>query len=128
VKNCTILAFSHILRENQDEIGQASVAAYEDNDLEHHDRVPDVQTLETISVQAIAKALPVSFPLTPDFRGKQSSFECSVGLYLSSRFVCFSCSDRTQRCLGYIQLETHGNHEFGSQSIKRSDQCPQLVR
>lgn len=69
VTKCTIAAFTPILRANQDEIAKAAAAAHKDNDFVYHERLPDAKTLEAITAQPIAKPLPVTFPLTPDFRG-----------------------------------------------------------
>lgn len=71
VTKCTIAAFTPTLRANQDEITKAAAAAHKDNDFVYHERLPDVKTLDAIIAQPIAKPLPVSFPLTPDFRGKR---------------------------------------------------------
>jgi hypothetical protein len=69
VSKCTIAAFTPALRANQDEIGKAAAAARKDNDFVYHERLPDPKSLETILAQPIAKPLPVTFPLTPDFKG-----------------------------------------------------------
>jgi programmed cell death 6-interacting protein len=46
------------------------VAARKDNDFVYHERLPDPKSLEAILAQPIAKPAPVTFPLTPDFKGK----------------------------------------------------------
>ena len=63
-------ALTPVIRANQDEISKAAAAANKDNDFVYHERLPDSKTLETILAQPIAKPLPVTFPLTSDFRGK----------------------------------------------------------
>ena len=70
MSKCTTAAFTPALRANQDEVNKALTAAKKDNDFVYHERVPDVKTLEVIIAQPIAKPLPVTFPITPDFRGK----------------------------------------------------------
>ncbi len=62
-------ALTPVLRANQDEVVKASTAARKDNDFVYHDRLPDSRSLEIIMAQPIAKPLPATFPLTPDFRG-----------------------------------------------------------
>ena len=65
----TLAAFTPALRANQDEVTKAAAAARKDNDFVYHERLPDPKSLETILAQPIAKPAPVTFPLTPDFRG-----------------------------------------------------------
>lgn len=72
VSKSSVSAFAPALRASQDEIAKAAVAAHKDNDFVYHERLPDAKTLEAIMPQAIAKPLPVTFPLTPDFRGIQT--------------------------------------------------------
>ncbi|CAF4442145.1 unnamed protein product, partial [Adineta steineri] len=62
-------------------------AARKDNDLVYHERIPDSKTLDTIIAQAIAKPLPVIFPLTPDFR---DLFVSLVPIALNNAFNAFS--------------------------------------
>lgn len=69
VSKCTTTPFAPVLRANQDEITKSLEAARKDNDFVYHERLPDSKSLETIMAQPIAKPLPVTFPITPDFRG-----------------------------------------------------------
>lgn len=69
VSKCATAALTPILRASQDEVVKSATAARKDNDFVYHERLPDPRSLETILGQAIAKPLPVSFPLTNDFRG-----------------------------------------------------------
>lgn len=71
-----------ILRANQEEISQAAAAARRDNDFVYHERLPDPKSLETILAQPIAKPIPVSFPLTPDFRGQITRDDCVSSLII----------------------------------------------
>ena len=63
-----------VLRANQEEVSKAAAAAHKDNDFVYHERLPDARTLEAVMPQPIAKPLPVTFPLTPDFRGINTEF------------------------------------------------------
>lgn len=74
VSKSSVAAFTSALRASQDEIGKAATAAHKDNDFVYHERLPDVKTMEAIMPQPIAKPLPVTFPLTPDFRGIHAQF------------------------------------------------------
>ena len=69
VSKSSIAALTPVLRANQDEVAKASAAARKDNDFVYHERLPDSRSLETIMAQPIAKSLPVTFPLSQDFRG-----------------------------------------------------------
>ena len=48
-------------------------AAYEkakkENDYVYHERVPDYKSLSNIERVALAKATPIKFPISEDFRG-----------------------------------------------------------
>ena len=48
-------------------------AAYEkakkENDYVYHERVPEYKTLPNIERVALAKATPIKFPISEDFRG-----------------------------------------------------------
>ncbi|CAF0782780.1 unnamed protein product [Rotaria sp. Silwood1] len=87
VSKCTIAAFTPILRANQDEIAKAAAAARKDNDFVYHERLPDPKTLDTILAQPIAKPLPVTFPLTPDFK---DLFASLVPIALNNALAAFS--------------------------------------
>ncbi|CAF0726806.1 unnamed protein product [Adineta ricciae] len=87
VSKCTIAAFTPALRANQDEVNKALTAAKKDNDFVYHERVPDVKTLEVIIAQPIAKPLPVTFPITPDFR---DLFASLVPIALNNALAAFS--------------------------------------
>ncbi|CAI2348068.1 unnamed protein product [Caenorhabditis sp. 36 PRJEB53466] len=54
-------------------ISKAHVAAKKDNDFIYHERVADFRSLPTLPKAPLAKALPVSNPLTPNFRDMFSS-------------------------------------------------------
>lgn len=69
ISKCTISTYTPSLRAYQDEITKAAGAARKDNDFVYQERLPDSKSLETILAQPIAKSLPVTFPITPDFRG-----------------------------------------------------------
>ncbi|CAF3344371.1 unnamed protein product [Rotaria sp. Silwood1] len=87
VSKCTIAAFTPILRANQDEIAKAAAAARKDNDFVYHERLPDPKTLDTILAQPIAKPLPVTFPITPDFK---DLFASLVPIALNNALAAFS--------------------------------------
>ncbi|CAF3718100.1 unnamed protein product [Adineta steineri] len=87
VSKCAVPAFTPTLRANQEEVTKAAAAARKDNDLVYHERIPDSKTLDTIMAQAIAKPLPVIFPLTPDFR---DLFVSLVPIALNNAFNAFS--------------------------------------
>ncbi|CAF2465884.1 unnamed protein product [Rotaria sp. Silwood2] len=87
VSKCTIAAFTPTLRANQDEIAKAAAAARKDNDFVYHERLPDPKTLETILAQPIAKPLPVTFPIMPDFK---DLFASLVPIALNNAFAAFS--------------------------------------
>ena len=129
VSKCTVAAFTAFLRANQDEIGKAAVAARKDNDFVYHERLPDARSLDTILAQPIARSLPVSFPLTPDFRGRKIFvFVLSRQRLLHRRrFVCFTGAHCLEQCLGDVQFQTSRNHEHRSQSTSRSDQRAECV-
>ncbi|GMT17146.1 hypothetical protein PFISCL1PPCAC_8443 [Pristionchus fissidentatus] len=57
-----------ILAEHLALIPKAYAAAKKDNDFIYHERVPDVATLPALPKAAIAKALPVSHPISPRFK------------------------------------------------------------
>ena len=65
-------------------------AAYEkakkENDYVYHERVPDYKTLGNIERVALAKATPVKFPISDDFRGKLVDLEQYL-LLLNSIFI-----------------------------------------
>ncbi|UJR13652.1 hypothetical protein I4U23_000664 [Adineta vaga] len=87
VSKSTTAAFTPTLRANQDEISKSSVAAHKDNDFVYHERLPDSKTLETILAQPIAKPLPVTFPLTQDFR---DLFASLVPIALNNALAAFN--------------------------------------
>ncbi|CAF3340920.1 unnamed protein product [Rotaria sp. Silwood1] len=87
VSKCTIAAFTPILRANQDEIAKAAAAARKDNDFVYHERLPDPKTLDTILAQPIAKPLPVTFPITPDFK---DLFASLVPIAFNNALAAFS--------------------------------------
>ncbi|CAF2574960.1 unnamed protein product [Rotaria sp. Silwood2] len=87
VSKCSISAFTPALRANQDEITKAVDAARKDNDFVYHERLPDPKSLETILAQPVAKPLPVTFPITPDFR---DLFASLVPIALNNALASFS--------------------------------------
>ncbi|CAF3836993.1 unnamed protein product [Rotaria sordida] len=87
ISKCTIAAFTPTLRTNQDEIAKAAAAARKDNDFVYHERLPDPKTLETILAKPIAKPLPVTFPIMPDFK---DLFASLVPIALNNAFAAFS--------------------------------------
>ncbi|CAF1104046.1 unnamed protein product [Rotaria sordida] len=87
VSKCTISAFTPGLRANQDEIGKSAEAARKDNDFVYHERLPDPRSVETILAQPVAKPLPVTFPITPDFR---DLFASLVPIALNNALGSFS--------------------------------------
>ena len=78
VSKSSVAALTSAVRASQDEIAKAATAAHKDNDFVYHERLPDARTMETIMAQPIAKPLPVTFPLTPDFRGIHTQFHSIV--------------------------------------------------
>ncbi|CAF0953792.1 unnamed protein product [Adineta ricciae] len=87
VSKSTMAALTPVIRANQDEISKAAAAASKDNDFVYHERLPDSKTLETILAQPIAKPLPVTFPLTSDFR---DLFASLVPIALNNALAVFS--------------------------------------
>lgn len=129
VSKCTVPAFTPFLRANQDEIGKAAVAARKDNDFVYHERLPDARSLDTILAQPIARSLPVSFPLTPDFRGRKILVFVLFRQRIlhRRRFICVTGAHCVEQRLGHVQFETSGDHEHRSQSTSRSDQRAERV-
>ncbi|CAF4083315.1 unnamed protein product, partial [Rotaria magnacalcarata] len=76
-----------ILRANQDEINKSVDAARKDNDFVYHERLPDSKLIETILAQPIAKSLPATFPITPDFR---DLFASLVPIALNNALASFN--------------------------------------
>ncbi|GMR41476.1 hypothetical protein PMAYCL1PPCAC_11671, partial [Pristionchus mayeri] len=62
-----------ILAEQLAAIPKAHAAAKKDNDFIYHERVPDVTTLPALPKAAVAKALPVTHPISPRFKDMFSS-------------------------------------------------------
>ncbi|CAF2989241.1 unnamed protein product [Rotaria socialis] len=87
VSKCATSTFTPTLRANQDEIAKASAAAHKDNDFVYHERLPDPKTLDTILAQPIAKPLPVSFPITPEFK---DLFASLVPIALNNALAAFN--------------------------------------
>lgn len=70
-----------ILRANLDEAVRALAAARRDNEMVYHDRLVDPKTLDAVLAQPIAKPTPVTFPLTPDFRGYTSIISVRLSVH-----------------------------------------------
>ncbi|CAF3334153.1 unnamed protein product [Rotaria socialis] len=87
VSKCATVAFAPTLRANQDEINKSVDAARKDNDFVYHERLPDSKLIETILAQPIAKSLPVTFPITPDFR---DLFASLVPIALNNALASFN--------------------------------------
>ncbi|CAF1338613.1 unnamed protein product [Adineta steineri] len=87
VSKSTTASFTPALRANQDEIAKSAAVAHKDNDFVYHERLPDSKSLETILAQPIAKPLPVTFPLTHDFR---DLFASLVPIALNNALAAFS--------------------------------------
>ncbi|CAF3408926.1 unnamed protein product [Rotaria socialis] len=87
VSKCATVAFAPALRANQDEINKSVDAARKDNDFVYHERLPDSKLIETILAQPIAKSLPVTFPITPDFR---DLFASLVPIALNNALASFN--------------------------------------
>jgi programmed cell death 6-interacting protein len=49
---------------------QAYDKAKKENDYVYHEKVPDYKTLPIIERAPLAKATPIKFPLSEDFRGQ----------------------------------------------------------
>ncbi|KAF8359647.1 alx-1 [Pristionchus pacificus] len=62
-----------VLAEQLAAIPKAHAAAKKDNDFIYHERVPDVSTLPVLAKAAVAKALPVTHPISPRFKDMFSS-------------------------------------------------------
>lgn len=99
-------ALTPILRANQEEISQAAAAAHRDNDFVYHERLPDPRSLEAILAQPIAKPIPVSFPLTSDFKGSIFFSFRFFTTFFSFRSFCFVSSDRVEQCIERFQCKT----------------------
>ncbi|CAM4785376.1 unnamed protein product [Rotaria magnacalcarata] len=84
---CATAAFTQVLRANQDEINKSVDAARKDNDFVYHERLPDSKLIETILAQPIAKSLPATFPITPDFR---DLFASLVPIALNNALASFN--------------------------------------
>ncbi|GMS88817.1 hypothetical protein PENTCL1PPCAC_10992, partial [Pristionchus entomophagus] len=62
-----------ILADQLAAIPKAHASAKKDNDFIYHERVPDVSTLPPLPKAAVAKALPVTHPVSPRFKDMFSS-------------------------------------------------------
>jgi hypothetical protein len=69
---------------------QAYEKAKKENDYVYNERVPDYKTLPPIERAALAKATPIKFPLSEDFRGYfiEIKTECFFFKSFCLRFIC----------------------------------------